>query len=348
MALDTSASMDWAHLAYVTLNAGGPGDKWPPYSSAHQPHFPSTAFTVAPALLTQATVERHGQVTPPDDLSPADTCDRRDSFREGSVPLDQLRNETSWPANGQFQALQDYQPMPSSSLEHPESLEQSDLQRSPEERTPKRRRTRRSTEVQHRAESETRYLAPPTASPTNDAEPPKRKRGRPKSQPQVAYTQDGFPIQVSSARENHLEKNRVAAHKCRQRKKEYVSGLEERARELTGKNKSLKDNVAVLRDEVLSLKNEVLRHAGCGFWAVDEYLARCAGNLLGMPRGTTPASKPNSQTMSPAMSNMSPGQLDRASSASHMPRQHAMDSPEDDELDFDMLNNFDEKPEHTE
>ena len=44
----------------------------------------------------------------------------------------------------------------------------------------------------------------------------------------------------------------------------------------------LKENVALLREELLDLKNEVLRHAGCGFWAVDEYLARCAGGLLGM------------------------------------------------------------------
>jgi hypothetical protein len=97
-----------------------------------------------------------------------------------------------------------------------------------------------------------------------------------------AYTADGFPFQVSSARQSHLEKNRVAAHKCRQRKKEYIGSLEGRAREFSVKNKALKENVAMLREEVLSLKNEVLRHAGCGFWAVDEYLARCAGDLLGM------------------------------------------------------------------
>ena len=44
----------------------------------------------------------------------------------------------------------------------------------------------------------------------------------------------------------------------------------------------LKENVALLREEVLDLKNEVLGHAGCGFWAIDEYLARCAGGLLGI------------------------------------------------------------------
>jgi hypothetical protein len=97
-----------------------------------------------------------------------------------------------------------------------------------------------------------------------------------------AYTADGYPFQVSSARQTHLEKNRVAAHKCRQRKKEYINSLEGRAREFSAKNKMLKENVALLREEVLDLKNEVLSHAGCGFWAVDEYLARCAGGLLGI------------------------------------------------------------------
>jgi hypothetical protein len=94
------------------------------------------------------------------------------------------------------------------------------------------------------------------------------------------YTADGFPFQHSSACHSHLEKNRVAAHKCRQRKKKYMDGLEARAQEFSSENKTLKENVAMLREEVLSLKNEMLRHAGCGFWAVDEYLSRCAGNLL--------------------------------------------------------------------
>ena len=140
----------------------------------------------------------------------------------------------------------------------------------------RRRATRQSLSTQTQAIASTQQ---DDANP----QPPKRKRGRPKSQPQMveAYTADGFPFQVSSACQSHLEKNRVAAHKCRQRKKEYIGSLEYRAREFSTKNKALKENVALLRDEVLSLKNEVLRHAGCGFWAVDEYLARCAGDLLG-------------------------------------------------------------------
>ena len=48
----------------------------------------------------------------------------------------------------------------------------------------------------------------------------------------------------------------------------------------------------MLREEVLSLKNEVLRHAGCGFWAVDKYLARYAGDLLGIEVPSTLQSPP--------------------------------------------------------
>jgi hypothetical protein len=57
----------------------------------------------------------------------------------------------------------------------------------------------------------------------------------------------------------------------------------------------LKENAALMRKEILELKNEVLRHAECSFWAVDEYLARCAGDLLGMdgPPLNHPLSLPN-------------------------------------------------------
>jgi hypothetical protein len=259
---------DWAHDAYVALNNPNMqhSDKWASMQNS--------AFSLPPALLTQASIERYGQVTPPEDFSPADPL--RDA-RAGSIPVEQLRNETLWPHENSQQH----------SLSSPDHLE---------EPSSKRRRPSRQTQSQ----------ANNGASSDHDAanpQPPKRKRGRPKSQPQMveAFTADGFPFQVSSARQSHLEKNRVAAHKCRQRKKEYINGLEGRAREFSSKNKALKENVAMLREEVLSLKNEVLRHAGCGFWAVDEYLARCAGDLLGMevPMSNSGAQSGNKQ--SPAM-----------------------------------------------
>jgi hypothetical protein len=108
----------------------------------------------------------------------------------------------------------------------------------------------------------------------------KRKRGRPRSQP------EGFSSYRT--REDHLQKGRQAAQKCRERKKDYVRNLENLASEATTRNEALKETVTKLREEVLSLKDEVLRHAGCGVWSIDEYIAQCAGQILKRegPKGT--------------------------------------------------------------
>jgi hypothetical protein len=285
MQVQQQPQFDWA--GEYTNHAG---DKWAAAFSGAGAVPNQQAFSIPPSLLTQASIERYGQLTPPEELSPADAPRGE---REHSIPVEQLRNETTfWPKQEAAQ--------PRMSRAEP---------------SPKRRRTSRQASTN---QDETLHTPPSASVPqqqeqdNGDAnpQPPKRKRGRPKSQPQMveAYTAEGYPFQVSSARQTHLEKNRVAAHKCRQRKKEYINSLEGRAREHSAKNKLLKENVAILREEVLGLKNEVLRHAGCGFWAVDEYLARCAGDLLGMEapgmRDAT-SSRHNSTHQSPAMSTMS-------------------------------------------
>ena len=282
-------SFDWASDAYAAFSdAAKHHNKWAALNdSSATPVDPTSPFTIPPNLLTQSTA-RFGQLTPPEDRSPADSA--RDA-RDGSVPVENLMNESLWPTDRHAHL----QSPPQDAQQHfavPE-LGESSLKR--------RRATRQSLSTQTQA---------PASTQQDDAnpQPPKRKRGRPKSQPQMveAYTADGFPFQVSSARQSHLEKNRVAAHKCRQRKKEYIGSLEYRAREFSAKNKALKENVALLRDEVLSLKNEVLRHAGCGFWAVDEYLARCAGDLLGREAPGMPRMGSTQFDTSPEMQQMRP------------------------------------------
>lgn len=312
----------WANDAYLALDntALPPADKWSAFSNA-PPSFPQSPFTIPPSLLTAASVERYGQVTPPEELSPAEPL--REPVREGSIPLEELQNEALFPDH-QVQALQNYQPQPSA----------------PQEPAAKRRRTSRQSSAKDPAPVQTQQ-------PQQDGQPPKRKRGRPKSTPQMVehYTADGFPFQVSSARQSHLEKNRVAAHKCRQRKKEYINGLEARAREFSSKNKALKENVAMLREEVLELKNEVLRHAGCGFWAVDEYLARCAGDLLGVEAPTamrdTQSKRPKLSPMT-STSSLDTENLRRPSSAGSV--FSAASSPEMDEYSgLDFLQDIDEE-----
>ncbi|KAL5117015.1 hypothetical protein ACEQ8H_005101 [Pleosporales sp. CAS-2024a] len=296
---------DWAHDAFVALD--GPAmpkpDNWPPA--------PPSTCGIPPSLLTAGSVQVNGIITP--------TQSPPQEAREGSIPVEQLRNEALWPQHS---------PPQQNSLHQP---------------SPKPRRAARESSLPH-----SHLNAPSDQHDHPHPQPPKRKRGRPKSQPQMveAYTADGYPFQVSSARQSHLEKNRVAAHKCRQRKKEYINSLEDRARDFSSKNKALKENVAMLREEVLGLKNEVLRHAACGFWAVDEYLARCAGDLLGMEAPT----RPDPMTTHQQSPNMTPQQYMGQRHDSHSSvntSATAMSSPHlhDDFGGLELLRDYDEEME---
>ncbi|KAF2259414.1 hypothetical protein CC78DRAFT_585985 [Lojkania enalia] len=310
-----TADFNWADKTFAALNNidTAPLEKWNPYCSEAQ------NYSIPPTLLTSASIERYGQITPPEELSPAEPF-RDGGIRESSIPIEQLQNEVSWPIDRAYQSFPE---------QHSDECDASC--------PPKRRRISKEG-----SSANQNGAAPHSSQQTVIPQQPKRKRGRPKSQPQVsqAYTSEGVPFTITSARQNHLEKNRVAAHKCRQRKKAYIEGLESRAREYSGKNKALKENVAMLREEVLGLKNEVLRHAGCGFWAVDEYLARCAGGLLGVgpPAGSPSLSRKPSQTQSSPSSS-----FDRPTTSESMPRED--NNWKHDEEDFgglELLKNLDD------
>ncbi len=73
-------------------------------------------------------------------------------------------------------------------------------------------------------------------------------------------------------RSKFLERNRVAASKCRQKKKEWTQNLENRARELQKNNSSLRLMVDSLRQEVIFLKGEMLKHSSCGCDQIQKFL----------------------------------------------------------------------------
>lgn len=64
-----------------------------------------------------------------------------------------------------------------------------------------------------------------------------------------------------SRHEQSLERNRLAASRCRQKKKEGTQRLETRFREQAQKKRQLEGDITGLRSEVLGLKNEILKHA---------------------------------------------------------------------------------------
>ncbi|OCL03538.1 hypothetical protein AOQ84DRAFT_368304, partial [Glonium stellatum] len=81
-------------------------------------------------------------------------------------------------------------------------------------------------------------------------------------------------------REKYLEKNRVAASKCRQKKKQWEMALDARVRELEAARACLRPYVTALREEVIALKSELLKHVDCGCTAIQEYLAESASHIL--------------------------------------------------------------------
>ncbi|KAI8604797.1 hypothetical protein EDD21DRAFT_190614 [Dissophora ornata] len=64
-------------------------------------------------------------------------------------------------------------------------------------------------------------------------------------------------------RKNFLERNRQAALKCRQRKKQWLSNLQAKVEYLTTDNEHLQTQTASLRDEIIHLKALLLAHKDC-------------------------------------------------------------------------------------
>lgn len=79
--------------------------------------------------------------------------------------------------------------------------------------------------------------------------------------------------------ERNREKNRLAASKCREKSKKYVDELRDKERELAAQRASLSAHAAVLKEEVLYLKNEVLRHGDCNCDFIQKYLATAARQI---------------------------------------------------------------------
>lgn len=92
---------------------------------------------------------------------------------------------------------------------------------------------------------------------------------RPKQKPRKSQSGGG-----KTRREKSLERNRVAASKCRQKKKEHTAHLESRFKAQWQKKAQLESELSSLRCQILSLKNEVLKHAHCGDGRVGEHLSQ--------------------------------------------------------------------------
>ncbi|KAI4192155.1 MAG: hypothetical protein LQ346_004445 [Caloplaca aetnensis] len=83
------------------------------------------------------------------------------------------------------------------------------------------------------------------------------------NQQQDQYHADGKKMTDEEKRKNFLERNRVAALKCRQRKKQWLANLQAKVEIFSSENDTLSAQVNQMRDEIVQLKQILIQHKDC-------------------------------------------------------------------------------------
>ncbi|KAK4509465.1 uncharacterized protein ATC70_007817 [Mucor velutinosus] len=84
---------------------------------------------------------------------------------------------------------------------------------------------------------------------------------------------------ISSKRKQSLERNRLAAYRCRERKKHEQQQMIEQADFLSVQNESLNIMVGNLRNEVIALRELLLAHDSCHCEGVQAFIRRTSSTL---------------------------------------------------------------------
>ncbi|KAL8278593.1 hypothetical protein RQP46_009085 [Phenoliferia psychrophenolica] len=101
-----------------------------------------------------------------------------------------------------------------------------------------------------------------------------RKGRKESSEPEDPENDDEEGGDEDKKRKEALERNRLAARKSRQKKRERVGNLEFQAGDLSARNHALQAEALALREEVMQLRQHLSEHNGCTCQHVAAYLAR--------------------------------------------------------------------------
>lgn len=100
--------------------------------------------------------------------------------------------------------------------------------------------------------------------------------------------QDGLP--KDPRRRRVIERNRIAATKCRLRKRDEASALASREQAMEDKNRYLSTCFDSLTAEIYHLKTQLLRHTDCNCMLIQKYIAneaqRSVDNMVDMSQAT--------------------------------------------------------------
>jgi len=95
------------------------------------------------------------------------------------------------------------------------------------------------------------------------------------------YDSKGKKMTDEEKRKNFLERNRVAALKCRQRKKQWLANLQSKVEIYSTENDALSSTVTQLREEIVNLKTLLLAHKECPVSQAQGLQGTAMNNFLG-------------------------------------------------------------------
>ncbi|KAF5558400.1 transcription factor atf21 [Fusarium mexicanum] len=79
-------------------------------------------------------------------------------------------------------------------------------------------------------------------------------------------------LDETQKRSKFLKRNRIAASKCRQKKKEWMRELEETKQDLETEYNALQDQYSGLMGELTTIKNQLMEHASCNDANINQWL----------------------------------------------------------------------------
>ncbi|KAK2754510.1 hypothetical protein FQN54_006911 [Arachnomyces sp. PD_36] len=124
------------------------------------------------------------------------------------------------------------------------------------------------------------------AKPCTSASPRKRAAGggasrRRRNQTRKADLDDSTTEEERERREKFLERNRKAAAKCREKKKAWTAGLQQKYEYLEQEKKMKSQMITQLREELIELKDQIVGGPHCNCPGVADYIRAKADSITG-------------------------------------------------------------------
>ncbi|KAL4740966.1 hypothetical protein BDV11DRAFT_184366 [Aspergillus similis] len=131
-------------------------------------------------------------------------------------------------------------------------------------------------------DSKSAYI-PSSIEGSSEAPPKRRRSGSSTLDGSRGSTRTSTSLEPTSPGDDKQEKtrarNRLAASKCRQKKKEQNHMLETRYEQERMKNEELTRTVNSLRDAIVVAKDQLLAHSECGHESIKAYIQNMAKNI---------------------------------------------------------------------